>query len=55
MVIVAGPSGGGKSSLFSIFKMETDAFSTDLRAASLLGEAIGAGRPVWLPGPEHVA
>ena len=55
MVIVAGPSGGGKSSLFPIFKTEIDAFSTDLRAASLLGEAIGAGRPVWLPEPEHVA
>jgi predicted ABC-type ATPase len=55
MLIVAGPSGGGKSSLFPIFKTEIDAFSTDLRAASLLGEAIGAGRPVWLPEPEHVA
>jgi predicted ABC-type ATPase len=55
MLIVAGPSGGGKSSLFPIFKTGVDAFSTDLRAASLLGEAIGAGRPVWLPEPEHVA
>ena len=55
MLIVAGPSGGGKSSLFSIFKTGADAFNTDLRAASLLGEAIGAGRPVWLPEPEHVA
>jgi len=55
MLIVAGPSGGGKSSLFPIFKTQTDAFSTDLRAASLLGEAVGAGCPVWLPRPEHVA
>ena len=55
MLIVAGPSGGGKSSLFPIFKTEIDAFSTDLRAANLLGEAIGAGRPVWLPEPQHVA
>ena len=55
MLIVAGPSGGGKSSLFSIFKTKVDAFSADLRAASLLGEATRAGRPVWLPEPEHVA
>jgi len=55
MLVVAGPSGAGKSSLFPIFKTEIDAFNTDLRAASLLGEAIGAGGPVWLPEPEHVA
>jgi predicted ABC-type ATPase len=55
MLIVAGPSGGGKSSLFPIFKMEMDAFSTDLRAANLLGEALGAGHPVWQPETEHVA
>lgn len=49
MVIVAGPSGGGKSSLFPIFQMQIDAFSTDLRAATLLGEALGRSGPVSQP------
>jgi hypothetical protein len=51
MLIVVGSWGGGKSSLFPISRMETDAFSTDLRAANLLGEALGVERPVWLPEP----
>lgn len=55
MVIVAGPSGGGKSSLFPIFQMQVDAFSTDLRAATLLGEAKGAGQPLSQPDPDDVA
>lgn len=50
MVIVAGPSGGGKTSIFPIFQMQIDAFSTDLRAAMLLGEAKGANGPVFQPG-----
>jgi predicted ABC-type ATPase len=54
MVIVAGPSGGGKSSIFPIFQMQIDAFSTDLRAATLLGEAMGAGKPVFQPASADV-
>lgn len=34
MVFVAGPSGGGKSSIFPIFEMRIGAVSTDLWAAS---------------------
>ena len=49
MVIVAGPAGGGKSSIFPISQMQIDAFSTDLRAATLLGEALGADKPVFQP------
>ena len=55
MVIVAGPSGGGKSSIFPIFQMQIDAFSTDLRSAILLGEAMGADEPVFQPAPADVA
>ena len=55
MVIVAGPSGGGKTSIFPIFQMQIDAFSTDLRAATLLGEAKGANGPVFQPAPAEVA
>ena len=55
MVIVAGPSGGGKSTIFPIHQMWIDAFSTDLRAATLLGKALGADRPVFQPAPADVA
>jgi predicted ABC-type ATPase len=55
MVIVAGPSGGGKSSLFPVFQMQIDAFSTDPRAATLLGEAKGMDRPLFQPDPADVA
>ncbi len=49
MMIGAGPSGGGKSSIFPIFQMQIDAFRADLRAATLLGEAMGARKPVFQP------
>ena len=55
MVIVAGPSGGGKSSIFPASEMQIDAFSSDLRSASLLGQAKRAGRPVFHPDPADVA
>lgn len=55
MVIVAGPPGGGKSSVFSIFKLGLDAFSTDLRAATLLGQAKNLGRPLFQPAKEDVS
>ncbi len=49
MMIGAGPSGGGKSSIFPIFQMQIDAFRADLRAATVLGEAMGARKPVFQP------
>lgn len=55
MVIVAGPSGGGKSSIFPICQMQIDAFSADLRAATLLVEAKGANGPVFQTAPAEVA
>lgn len=55
MVIVAGPSGGGKSSIFPICQTQIDAFSTDFRAATFLGEAKGTGRPLFQPELADVA
>ena len=53
-MIVAGPSAGGKSSIFPIFRMRIDAVSTDLRAATLLGDAMGAGKAVFQPASADV-
>lgn len=51
MILIAGPSGGGKSSLFSIFKYGRDVhpFSTDLRAAQLFGASKGSPTPIHRP------
>ncbi len=55
MFIVAGPSGGGKSSLFSVYQVgDCDAFNVDDRAAALYGRSLGSNRPVYTDIPPSI-
>jgi len=55
MVFVAGPSGGGKSSLFSIHDFEgVTPFSADDYCAELNGQRLGQGRPVYTGIPREI-
>ncbi len=55
MLIVAGPSGGGKSSLFSVYQIsDADAFNVDDRAAALFGRSLGGNRPVYTDIPPSI-
>ncbi len=46
MTVVAGPSGGGKSTLFAVTALAPDAFNVDDRAARAHGSYIGIPRDV---------
>ena len=55
MIIVAGPSGGGKSSLFPISKIEgVAAFSTDDYCANLYAQRLGRSAPVYAGIPPDI-
>ncbi|MFN0104291.1 MAG: zeta toxin family protein [Bryobacteraceae bacterium] len=48
MVIIAGPAGGGKSSLFPVSEMAgVDPFSNDDYCARLNGQRLGRAEPVY--------
>ena len=48
MVIVAGPSGGGKSSILNVFKLhDVDAFNVDDHAARLFAQLRGGTTPIY--------
>lgn len=55
MVIAGGPSGGGKSSLFSIYQVDGAApFGTDDYCAALNGQRLGRQEPVYVGIPPDI-
>jgi ABC-type nitrate/sulfonate/bicarbonate transport system ATPase subunit len=48
MVIAAGPSGGGKSTILNVFRVPgVDAFNVDDRAAILYARIQGSPTPIY--------
>lgn len=55
MVIAAGPSGGGKSSILNVFTLhDVEAFNVDDRAARLYAQIKGSATPIYQGVPLEV-
>ena len=55
MVIAAGPSGGGKSTVLNVFKLDgVDAFNVDDQAGRLYAQIQGSSNPIYHSVPSNV-